>query len=230
MADISKAVYGGMFDSTSVAETVNGFPRGNKAVDSAFFAKMIECFYRDGVLGDSFGISAGGGMTVTVGTGIAWIRGYMAWQKEAVSLTLTPGTWNILLRLNLAVGEFTVIATESGAVNTDLMRDLVLGKVVIPAGSTAVTASMISDTRGDRAKCGIVTSTVDALEAVETAQNAYMLGGVSSDSYLKRSGGVMTGSLTAAKDSTGKMTVRNIGYGTSLPDTLADGDLFILLS
>ena len=50
------------------------------------------------------------------------------------------------------------------------------------------------------------------------------------DAYLKRSGGVLTGSLTAAKDSTGKMTVRNIVYGTALPDTLGEGDLFILLA
>ncbi len=41
MAIISAPVYGGMFDSTSVEETVGGFPRGNKAVDSAFFAKLI---------------------------------------------------------------------------------------------------------------------------------------------------------------------------------------------
>ena len=33
MADISTAIYGGMFDSTSVVETINGFPRGDKAVD-----------------------------------------------------------------------------------------------------------------------------------------------------------------------------------------------------
>jgi len=229
MADISKAVCGGMFDSTSVVETVNGFPRGDKAVDAAFFAKMIESFYKDGVLGDSFGVSAGGGMAVTVGAGIGWIRGYMAWQKEALSLTLTPGSWKILLRLNLAAGEFTLTATEGGALDTELVKDLVLGEAVIPAGSAEITAAMITDTRSDRTKCGYVTSAVDALSTVETAQNANSLGGTPADGFLKRSGGVMTGALTAAKDSTGKLTVRNIGYGTELPDTLADGDLFILL-
>ncbi|MBQ2726967.1 MAG: hypothetical protein IJF78_14790 [Clostridia bacterium] len=229
MADISTAVCGGMFDSTSVEETVNGFPRGNKAVDAAFFAKMIESFYRDGVLGDSFGITPAGGMAVTVGAGIGWIRGYMAWLKENLTLTLTPGSWKILLRLNLAVGEFTVTATEGDAVNTELIRDLVLGEITLPANVSEITAAMIADTRTDRVKCGIVTSTVDALSAVETAQNANSLGGVPADGYLKRSGGIMTGSLTAAKDNTGKLTVRNIGYGSELPDTLADGDLFILL-
>ena len=229
MADISTAIYGGMFDSTSVVETVNGFPRGDKAVDSAFFAKMIESFYHDGVLTDSFDIQPAGGMNITIEPGIGWIRGYMAWQKEPLTLTLTPGTWNILLRLNLAAGEFTVTASENAPVNTEVIRDLVLGEAVIPSNASAVTSAMIADTRGVREKCGYVTSTVDALARVENAGNADMLGGTSADGYLKRSGGVMTGALTASPDSTGKMTVRNIGYGTALPDTLADGDLFILL-
>lgn len=33
MAEITLPVYGGMFDSTEVVETVGGFPRGDKAVD-----------------------------------------------------------------------------------------------------------------------------------------------------------------------------------------------------
>lgn len=230
MADISTAVYGGMFDSTSVVETVGGFPRGNKAVDSAFFAKMIESFYRDGVLGDGFRVTAGGGMNIAVGAGVAWIRGYMAWQKEAAALTLTAGTWKILLRLNTAAGEFSLVATEGSAVNTETMRDLVLAEVSVPANAGGITEAMIADTRTDREKCGIVTSTVDALETVEYAQNANMLGGISADGFLRRSGGMMTGSLTAAPDATGKQTVRNIGYGSTLPDSLADGELFILLA
>ena len=165
----------------------------------------------------------------TVEPGIGWIRGYMAWQKEALTLTLTPGTWSIFLRLNLAAGEFTVTASEGSPVNSDVIRDLVLAEIVIPANASAVTSAMITDTRGTREKCGYVTSTVDALDRVENAGNADMLGGTSADGYLKRSGGTMTGALTAARDSTGMMTVRNIGYGSTLPDTLADGDLFILL-
>lgn len=229
MADISKAVYGGMFDSTEVVETVGGFPRGNKAVDSAFFAKMIQCFYRDGVLGDGFAVTPSGGYSVTVSAGIGWIRGYMAWQKEPLSLTLIPGNWKIVLRLNQAAGEFTVTATEGNAADSEVMRDLVLAEIAVPAGAGEISAGMIRDTRTDPAKCGIVTSAVDALSAVDTAQNANALGGIPADGFIKRSGGTMTGALSAASDNTGKLTVRNIGYGTVLPDTLGDGDLFILI-
>ncbi len=229
MADISTAIYGGMFDSTSVEETVNGFPRGNKAVDAAFFAKMIESFYRDGVLTDSFDISPAGGMNITVAPGIGWIRGYMAWLKQPLTVTLTPRVRYILLRLNLAAGEFSITASENEPVSTEAIRDLVLAQTEIPSGSASVTSAMITDTRGVREKCGYVTSTVDALRRVEDAGSADMLGGIPADGYLRRSGGVMTGPLTAAPDATGRMTVRNIGYGSTLPDTLEDGDLFILL-
>lgn len=232
MAELVLPVYGGMFDSTTVVETVGGFPRGDKAVDSAFFAKMIECFYKDGVSGeDSFAVVPAGGYTIEVSAGIAWIRGYMAWQKSAQSVTLTPGlTYSIMLRLNVPAGEFTLVATDGGATDNESIRDLVLAEITIPSSANAVTADMITDTRSDRNKCGIVTSAVDALAAVGLAENANMLGGVAAGNYMLRSGGAMLGDLRAAADNTGRQVVRNIGYGTTLPDTLADGELFILLS
>jgi len=49
MAEIIIPVNGGMFDSTRIIETVEGFPRGDKAVNAEFFAKMISCFYKDGM-------------------------------------------------------------------------------------------------------------------------------------------------------------------------------------
>lgn len=232
MTDISSPVYGGMFDSTEVVETVGGFPRGNKAVDSAFFAKMIACFYRNGIWGeDSFEAAPGGGMNLTVSPGIAWIRGYMAWQKTAVTLTLSPGTsGSLVLRLNTAAGEFTLEMISGEPEDGASLCDLVLAEITVPAGASAVTAGMIRDTRSDRAKCGLVTSAVDALETVETAQNAVMLGGTPAADYLKATGGVMRGGLRASPDATGQSVVRNIGYGTVMPDSLAEGELFVLIS
>ncbi len=233
MADMTIPVYGGMFDSTEVTETVGGFPRGNKAVDAAFFAKMVACFYRDGIWGeDSFGLSASG-MTLTVAPGIGWIRGHMAWQKEAASFTLAAGmTYTILLRLNGAAGEFALMVVEgvTDGADTEYLRDLVLGTVTIPASASAISAAMITDTRLDSAKCGVVTSTVEALGTVALAQNAHMLGGAAASDYLRLTGGTMKGSLRAAPDSTGAQMVRNIGCGTELPESLGDGELFVLLS
>ena len=233
MAESLISVYGGMFDSTEVVEEVGGFPRGNKAVDSEFFAKMISCFWSDGVLGeDSFKVSAGGGLQVKVSAGIAWIKGYMAWQKAEATLTLTPGVKHtVALRLNRAAGEFSlVLGDESYEMKRgDEVYDLVLANVVTQAGATSVADFDIRDTRGERELCGIVTSTVDALRAVENAENANNLGGSPAADYVKKSGGTMSGELRAAPESAGKCVVRNIGYGASLPESLADGELFVLV-
>ncbi len=232
MAEITLPVYGGMFDSTEVVETVGGFPRGDKAVDSVFFAKMIECFYKDGICGeDSFKVVPKSGYTVEISSGIAWIRGYMAWQKTAQTFTLAKGvTYSVMLRLNSLAGEFKLVLTDGGALNNDSIKDLVIAEITVPASAVEVTSDMITDTRTDRNKCGIVTSAVDALATVGLAENANMLGGVAAMNYLLRSGGSMTGELRAAADATGKQVVRNIGYGTSLPSSLGDGELFVLLS
>lgn len=240
MADITIPVYGGMFDSTTVVDTVNGFPRGDKAVDAAFFAKMISSFYSDGILsgGDyaesGFCVRASGGMTVTVSAGIAWIRGYMAWMQEAQSFTLRAGhTYGIVLRLNTASGEFRLVAAEDASAlptDTDLIRDLVLAEVTVPAGSTVLEETRIFDTRGDREKCGFVTCSIDALQSVPFAENAGAVGGVPENVLMRKTGGKMLGNLTAAPEATGISVVRNIAYGTTLPDVLDEGEIFILIS
>ncbi len=234
MADIITSVYGGMFDSTEVVESVNGFPRGNKAVDSSFFAKMISCFYNDGIFGDdSFCVTPDAGLSVKVSAGIAWIRGYMAWQKADTVITLESGkTYAIVLRLNSAQGKFSLIAAEdidSVPQDTDSVRDLVLAYAAVPSGTIAIGADMLTDTRGDSSLCGVVTSTIDSLAYAQSAENANMLGGHTASEFLTKAGGTMTGNLKAASETLGAQVVRNIGYGTSLPSSLADGELFILL-
>ena len=240
MADIVLPVFGGMFDSTTVVETVNGFPRGDKAVDSSFFAKMISSFYSDGILAggeygqNGFRISPADGMTISVGAGIAWIRGYMAWMKEPQTMVLSAGhTYTVVLRLNTASGEFTLMAAEDASslpVDSELIRDLVLAEIRIPANQTVITSGMIDDTRADIDRCGFVTCTIDALQTVPFAEDAGSLGGMRENEFLRKAGGTMTGQLTAAREVTGVSAVRNIAYGTTLPDILEEGEIFILLS
>ena len=234
MAEIIVPVNGGMFDSTKIIETAGGFPRGDKAVDAAFFAKMISCFYKDGVWREtSFVPSAKSGMTLKISGGIAWIRGYMAWQDGETTLTLDAGVnYSIALRLNIAERQFYIFATTQTSdvpQRTENVVDLVLAEVSVPAEAVEITSDMITDTRGDLAKCGYVSSAVEVLDIIDNAQNAYMLGGEAADKYLKKSGGVMTGTLRAASIAGGAPAVRNIGYGYTVPETLADGDLFILI-
>lgn len=240
MADVSIPINGGIFDSTTVVETVNGFPRGDKAVDSAFFAKMMSSFYGDGILKNSeygdggFSVSSDGGMNVKVSPGIAWIRGYMAWLNEEQSFSLSAGqSVSIVLRLNTASGQFSLVMTpysDSLPTDSELIRDLVLAEITAGTGVSEITAGMITDTRPIAEKCGFVTSAIDALQTVPYAVNAGCVGGVPLNGIVQKSGAVMTGRLTAASDPTGVSAVRNISYGTSLPASLPDGDIFILLT
>jgi len=240
MADIILPVFGGMFDSTTVVDTVNGFPRGDKAVDSSFFAKMISSFYSDGVLAggeygqNGFRVLPEDGLGITVSAGIAWIRGYMAWMQTAQTFALSAGhSYAVLLRLSLVTGEFSLILTEeteSLPTDTELIRDLVLAEITIPAGWPMVTEDMITDTRSDAGKCGLVTCTVDALQTVPYAVNAGAVGGFPETAFLHKDGGTMTGDLVAFPKASGTPAVRNIGYGTVLPDVLEEGDIFILLA
>ncbi len=228
MAEIKLPIEGGMFDSTEIVETSDGYPRGNKAVDSSFFAKMISCFYGDGVWGaDSFKVTPAGGMNISVKGGIAWCRGYMAWQRSDTQMTLESGvTYNIVLRLDTLAGEFSLAAKDSadGLTDTEFVKEMHIAAVNVPTSVSALNDKMITDKRN------YVTSTVDALSTVQNAENAAKLGGISPEGYLKTSGGTMSGDMRAKPEGSGMSVVRNIGYGTTLPDSMADGDLFILLS
>lgn len=240
MADISIPIDGGIFDSTAVVETVNGFPRGDKAVDSAFFAKMMSSFYGNGILKNSeygdggFAVAPAGGLTVKVSPGIAWIRGYMAWLHEEQSFALSSGqSVSIVLRLNTASGQFSLVMTpysDSLPTSSELICDLVLAEIDVGSGLTTISWGMIADTRPIAAKCGFVTSAIDALSTVPYAVNAGCVGGIPLDGLVAKSGAVMTGRLTAAADPTGAAAVRNISYGKTLPESLPDGDIFILLT
>ena len=223
-----------MFDSTEVIETVGGFPRGNKAVDSAFFAKMISSFYANGVLADnSFAVTPAGGRKISISGGVAWVNGYMAWLEEATEVTLTAdATYAVLIRLNLASGDFHLVVTDSVnalPTRTDSIYDLILAEITVPEDTTEIVATMITDTRADSDKCGYVRNAIDALGEANHAVNSDKLGGYVASSYLRKTGGTLTGSLVAASDSTGDSLVRNIRYGSSVPSSLANGEIFILL-
>ncbi len=232
----SKEVLGGMFDSTAVVETISGFPRGDMAVDAAFFARMMQCFYTDGVVKPDEGglqVTAGTGMQVTVQPGCGWILGHMAWLKEVTSATVAAGhTYLILLRLHRKEGGFTLEFARdcTGVTRGEDLWELCLARVEIPTGATAVTESMITDLRTDGTVCGAVYSPVDGLEAVAFATNAGAVGSLTADALVAKAGGKMTGTLQAYNDTTGGPAVRNIRYGTTLPETVAEGEIFLLLA
>lgn len=229
-------VLGGMFDSTSVTETVDGFPKGNKAVDASFFAQMMQCFYSDGVIRPQNGnlqVSAGEGMRVVISPGCGWIGGHMAWVKQSLTAYVEAGhRYLVTLRLHRMDGKFTIelLEDQSAVTRSDTIWELLLAVVQVPTGAVAVTSSMITDRRMDGMFCGAVHSPIDGLDAVSYAAQAGAVGGIAGDALVPKAGCTMTGTLYAHNDTTGAPAVRNIRYGTVLPETMAEGEIFILLA
>ena len=229
-------VLGGMFDSTTVVETVDGFPRGDKAVDAAFFARMMQCFYSDGVVRPGNGflqVVPGNGMQIRIMPGCGWIDGHMGWVMEPAGAYVEAGhNYLVTLRLHRTEGAFTlnVLEDQSSIVRNDTIWELLLATIAVPSNAVSVTQSMITDKRMDGTVCGAVHSPVAALDAVGYAADAGTVGGIPGDNLVPKSGCRMTGNLYAHNDTTGAPAVRNIRYGTVLPDALTEGEIFILLA
>ena len=163
MAIISSVnIDGGPFDSTAIVGTVNGIPKGDKALNAAALADMFGSIMSDGVCpgdGTSFKVTAGSGLTVRVSPGKAWARGRMCSTDSQMTLDLSAGhSFKVFLRLDTYDGLWSVMVYQDDAgylpVRSNLIYDMILAEVTVPSGATAVTPSMIIDRRGNSEVCG----------------------------------------------------------------------------
>lgn len=123
-------------------------------------------------------------MAVSVAPGIGWLTndagdGIVWWFSSATQLTIDPaeGT-GTLDRIDRVVVQWRTVdyadkpeliilkGTDSSSAvppaltNTTTLRQISLAQVSIPAGTTEITAALITDERADPTVCGIVTETV----------------------------------------------------------------------
>ena len=121
----------------------------------------------------------GSGMSITLQPGKAWINGkhYENDQTLSFPIDAADGTLNRIDRLVLCLdyGVRTITARvkkgtfASAATAPELQRDadkyeLCLATISIPAGTSEITQSLITDTRLDNAVCGIVTGAIDQVD------------------------------------------------------------------
>lgn len=135
----------------------------------------------------NFAVSNTGTRQITVAPGLAWInyddfKGVSVCSREENVLTV-PEADNILNRVDRVVLQFdtseniTAIKLKTGtpavaAQPPDILQnhnqyELGLCTISVPAGSTAVTAADITDTRADEAICGVMR---DGVTGIPTAQ------------------------------------------------------------
>lgn len=171
----------GLFDSTEIVETIDGYPRGNRAETADFFAKYFSNFISNGVFANpstNFKVMAQSGPTVVVRPGVCFINGYMAWDTAEETHTFAVASeqqdWYFIQRMYLPDGTITKtwVQDNSGTtlpVRTATTYDLVLAMVRLPAGAANITDSMITDYRYDNSRCGIVHAAVDHIDTTELA-------------------------------------------------------------
>lgn len=159
------ALRSGLFDSTAVVETAEGFPRGNRAESADFFARYFSRFVGNGVCADpadGFAVRAAGGLNISVLPGDAFINGYFAFSDETQTLTLTSSaqekTVRAVLRLDTSAGEITLALLDG---DTELTRsgniyELALADITVGAEASAVYQSGIRDLRLSEELCGQV--------------------------------------------------------------------------
>lgn len=141
---------------------------------------------------EDFAVTAAGGLSVTVSAGVGWVHparfeGYSIIMREAETLTLAladgqrPRIDRIVLRYDAAARKSSLLVlqgtpdtqpTAPGISRTALLYDLCLAQIARPAGSTAITAGDITDTRLDPALCGVMRDGVTGIPTEELIASA----------------------------------------------------------
>ena len=136
---------------------------------------------------DDFAVTAAGGLKVTVSAGMGWIHperfaGYSVTMRdpETVTMPLANGSLPridlLVLRYDAATRSSSLTVLQGTAASTpkapaitrtELVYDLCFAQITRPAGSTAITAADIKDTRTDESLCGVMS---DGVKSLPTAQ------------------------------------------------------------
>lgn len=219
------------------------------------------------------------GMAVTVSDGTGWLSnsngdGVVWWNEEEsvngskLQLTIDAAdgvlnridrvivewkTTNYVDRPEIKVLKGTASSTAAAPelTNNSTKRQISLAQISVAAGTTAITASMITDERQNTDVCGLVTENLTIDTSVINAQFTELLDQLRTAIEQAGSGAVPDGTITTAKLAPKSVTaekladdipytkfdlvsdqVRHIYTGTEEPsaDTGVDGDIYIQYS
>lgn len=187
-------------------------------------------------------VAAGGGMNVTVSDGLGWLANSegngIVWWNDTESttgskLTLAVDTadgalnridrvvvsWpttNYVARPTISIlkGTASSAASAPALTNSGTLRQISLAKITIPAGTTAITAAMITDERLDASVCGIVTESVAVDTSVANAQITALIEELRYSLGQVVSGGVPAHSSTHKKGGSDQILPADIGAAT----------------
>ncbi|MBQ2823093.1 MAG: hypothetical protein IJF18_00765 [Oscillospiraceae bacterium] len=146
------------------------------------FVQYFKDIMTDGVLGDDtnkLAVTAGGGMSVSISAGTAYIGGRWLRRKESQTLTLSNADtvynrWDAIavrcdfekraIYLTAVEGIPSVSPVKPAPKRDESAYDIIIAYVYVDANSVEITQSDITDTRGDTNLCGWVTSAIDTID------------------------------------------------------------------
>lgn len=158
---------------------------GDRKYDMSFLARWIASIISNGVYDGELAVTAGDGMAVTLPAGRAWINGYHYRNDGPLTLTVDNADgvlhrkdtvvlrWDVNARsitAQVLTGTFSSSPIAPQITRSAEQYDLKLAEISIPAGATAITQSLITDTRLDNDVCGIVTGVVQQVDTTTLYQ------------------------------------------------------------
>ena len=181
---------------------------GDRAYDTSDIAGILSKFFTNGIFNNSLQVSADGeSMNVVIGTGSGHINGYTYQNTEEVEITIGDADTSlaridsIVLRLDLTnrqitleklVGEYASTPSQPSITRAGNIYDLRLANISVPANTTRITSSLVTDTRFDL-ECGNVTQAVLSLDTSDIfAQYKAMIENWFDELQVEMSGEVAT--------------------------------------
>lgn len=154
---------------------------GDRKYSAEQMSRYFENILSSGIfkrIPDCLKVTAGGGMalTITPGAGLIDCHWFRAKAAETVTIptahAVLPRIDNVVARLDLSEsvraitlqvvqGTPAEVPAAIAPTRTESKYDLVLARVLVPAGASAISAGNITDTREDETICGFVHSLVD---------------------------------------------------------------------
>lgn len=128
-----------------------------------------------------------------------------------------------LPEIKILKGTASSTAASPALTNNGTKRQISLAQISVAAGTTAITASMITDERLDPAVCGLVTESVTADTSVINAQFAALLTQLRTAIEQAAGGEIPDGTITHQKLAADAVTTDKIAPGSVTADKLADG-------
>lgn len=152
----------------------------DRTYDADSFSDWLKKFFTTGVFKDEMRVTASGGMGVQVSGGYTNIGGKVM-QFDVTPLTVGTADSryyridSVVIERNDTDRQFYIKIVQGSTgtsssvtgvtpVRSGAVYQLVIARILVRPGATAITQADIADTRGNKNLCGIVAGTVDAMD------------------------------------------------------------------